>query len=192
MEGQGNERIIRLKDVEGAFFPETTLAAIGDGDGGVLGDYIAKVVQETITQNLDDSMPIGTIRLQLDETNPRDILGFGQWEPWGAGRCPVGIGAGSFTVPGALVGAETVTLGANHLPSHLHPIGLRDTATAFGNTGNFVCRGSNTGTTSTTNASTVLGQTGTIGQAHSNIQPSIVCYMFIRVEESGTEGGLEE
>ena len=71
---------------------------------------------------LNRTYPIGAIYLTVNDANPQDLFG-GEWEAWGGGRVPIGIGTNgttSYTTPGATGGAETHTLTTAQMPQHTH------------------------------------------------------------------------
>jgi len=125
---------------------------------------------------LDKIYPIGSIYTNAtDSTNPGTLLGFGTWEAFAEGRVPVGIASsGTFNAAGNTGGVEEVTLTAEQsgLPSHRHSLPRGDVNFLAGS-GNTVWGGGsglNTGTTGGTDAE----------QAHTNLQPYIVVYMWKR------------
>lgn len=40
---------------------------------------------------LEKENPVGHIRMETSNVNPKEYLGFGEWQLWGSGRVPVGI-----------------------------------------------------------------------------------------------------
>lgn len=126
--------------------------------------------------------PVGSVYINAtDNTNPATLFGFGTWIAFGAGRVPVGINSSDtdFDTAEETGGAKTHTLTAAQLPDHRHGMerinssyGLNAGATGYA--GNVVL---NTG-------SSTAGQTGvntgSSGQAHNNLQPYIVVYMWKR------------
>ena len=108
----------------------------------------------------------------------KNIYG-GNWEAFGAGKVLIGAGSNggrSFTA-GSTGGEYTHTLTINEMPSHTHTVTdwyfERNQGDQLGNTHGDELLG-NTHTTSTTSAS------GS-GQAHNNMQPYVVVYMWRRV-----------
>ena len=120
--------------------------------------------------------PVGSIYINAAvSTNPATLLGFGTWVAFGAGRVMVGIDSSDtdFDTAQETGGAKTVTLTTAQLPSHTH------TATLMGNgedeNQDLPAAGDNTNPSRTMTTSA----TGS-GQAHDNVQPYIVVYMWRR------------
>lgn len=118
--------------------------------------------------------PVGSIYAnKTDSTNPGTLLGVGTWSAVEE-QVIVGYKVGStyFGTPGASVGADTTTLTAaqSGLPAHTHSYvgaGHGDISGPVDNTDGV---SATTGSTGGTDAS----------QAHSNIQQSLVCYVWVR------------
>jgi len=122
--------------------------------------------------NLQSLYPVGSIYMNAtSSTNPATLIGFGTWVAFGAGRVPVGIDATdtAFDTVEETGGAKTHTLTVDEIPAHTHSVpnsGSQNNSFDSGTTvGNDV-----TGTS---------GSTGG-GQAHNNLQPYIVVYMWKR------------
>ena len=129
---------------------------------------------------LDKVYPVGSIYIATVSTNP-DTLMFGgsghtTWAAFGAGKTLVGIDSGDtdFDTSEETGGVKSVTLTAaqSGLPSHSH--------TLLG--GGF---DGSSGAEPGNSLASDLGQTGTTGgtdasQAHTNLQPYIVTYMWKR------------
>ena len=108
----------------------------------------------------------------------KNIYG-GNWEAFGAGKVLIGAGSNggrSFTA-GSTGGEYTHTLTINEMPSHTHTVTdryfKRNEGDQLGATHGDELLG-NTYTTSTTSAAGG-------GQAHNNMQPYVVVYMWRRV-----------
>ena len=115
-----------------------------------------------------------------NNTNPNTLLGFGTWEPLGAGRVLVGIDSGDtdFDVLEETGGAKTHTLTKAELPPHVHDYTRSSQAgasTADGVSGS-PHRDSGNATTDTENGS----NDGLNGDAHNNVQPYIVVSIWKR------------
>ena len=138
-------------------------------------------VTGTITNSsiitLADVYPVGSIYINAsDGTNPGTLLGFGTWVAFGAGRVPVGIDAGQteFDTAEETGGAKTHTLTISEMPSHNHnqPAGISPAPNA-----NDVDITGGNGRTIDNN---ILTDNTGGGNAHNNLQPYIVVYMWKR------------
>ena len=126
---------------------------------------------------LADVYPVGSIYINATvATNPATLLGFGTWAAFGAGRVMVGIDSTDtdFDAAEETGGAKTHTLTVNELPAHNHnqPSGILPAP----NSNDVDVTGGN-GRTLGNNVTT--DNTGG-GQAHNNLQPYIVVYMWKR------------
>jgi hypothetical protein len=118
--------------------------------------------------------PVGSIYMNANvATNPATLLGFGTWEAYAEGRVPVGkASSGTFNTLNATGGAETHTLSIAEMPAHTHsshdsnhtrtPDSTDSTSDEYGE-----YHSANTGSTGG-------------GNAHNNLQPYIVVYMWKR------------
>lgn len=128
----------------------------------------------------DKFYPVGSIYMNANvATNPATLLGFGTWVPYAEGRVPVGKAtSGTFGTAGASGGAENVTLTEAQMPAHMHDqiVGARNDSSSGGNpqAPNQVGNGDTLGT-DVTNI-----QNAGSGAAHTNLQPYLVCYMWLR------------
>lgn len=134
--------------------------------------------------------PVGSLYLSTVATNPHDLMGFGTWVAYAAGQALVGKAAsGTFSTPGAVIGAETVDL------THAHSTDAQGAHAHSGTTsnGNYNGGASNVLTQATSfsppghnhtfgtdvqglhghNISSSLGVT-------SVVQPSVVVYIWNR------------
>ena len=105
-------------------------------------------------------------------TNPATLLGFGTWAAFGAGRVMVGLDSSDTDFDSAeeTGGAKTHTLTVNQIPAHTHTIDTSDQPSGSGSVE--IAGGSPVGTK--------LTQSTGGGQAHNNLQPYIVVYMWKR------------
>lgn len=154
--------------------------------------------------SISSAWPIGSVFISVVSTNPSTLLGFGTWSAFAAGRVLVGIDAGQteFDTVEETGGAKTHTLTESEMPSHTHvqdahthiqnshthsisggssddtsapftgPDASTSTATAFG--------GGIGSTTAVNQNATATNQNTGGGQAHNNLQPYIVVYMWKR------------
>ena len=126
---------------------------------------------------MSDVYPVGSIYINAAvSTNPATLLGFGTWTAFGAGRVMVGIDGtqSEFDTLEETGGAKTHTLTTSELPAHNHnqPAGISPAPNA-----NDVDITGGNGRTIDNNI--VTDNTGG-GQAHNNLQPYIVVYMWKR------------
>ena len=166
--------------------------------GKLLKDYIQSVAGAIY--------PVGSIYMSVSPTNPSEYFG-GTWVAWGSGRVPVGINTADsdFSTVEKTGGASTVALTTAQMPSHSHDKGTlaADGNGSHGHNLNLTKAGwgvdgasnkvivDSTGYTALTNVGTawagyhghtISGSTASAGSgnAHSNLQPYIVCYMWKR------------
>ncbi len=147
-------------------------------DGKVDAAYVAAAI--AAAQALQ--RPVGSIYLSVDPTNPSAFFG-GTWIAWGEGRVPVGFDSGQteFDTVEETGGEKTHTLTVAELPTHSHPV---RTYAADSGSGEFASQRVNVApgdVSSSTNPAANV-QTANIGSgdAHNNLQPYIVCYMWKR------------
>lgn len=125
--------------------------------------------------------PVGAIYMSVNPTNPSELFPRTAWAEWGKGRVPVGVDTSQteFNKAEKTGGSKIVTLTVDHMPSHTHKVPkpewygvVTDADTGFGllRTKNPIKDGSD-GFVSTATGS---------GKAHSNLQPYITCYMWVR------------
>jgi len=146
----------------------TATGALSVGSGTLGGNTIA---------TLANIYPVGSIYINASvSTNPSTLLGFGTWVAFGAGRVMVGLDSGQteFDTAEETGGAKTHTLTISEMPSHTHnqPKGCKPPT----NPNDVDITGGN-GTTITDN---ILTDATGGGQAHNNLQPYIVVYMWKR------------
>ena len=117
--------------------------------------------------------PVGSIYINAAvATNPGTLLGFGTWAAFGAGRVIVGLNASDsdFDTAQETGGTKTHTLTIDEMPAHTHDVTMSTSDTDNNN----LSEGDTSGTSSFTTSSTGGGQ------AHNNLQPYIVAYMWRR------------
>ena len=125
------------------------------------------------TNVLEKVYPVGSIYINATSaTNPGTLLGFGTWVAFGAGKVVVGLDSTDtdFDTVGETGGAKTHTLTTSEIPSHTHSLNTSDNP---GGTGAIEVAGGSPTSTQSTQA------TGG-GNAHNNLQPYIVAYMWKR------------
>lgn len=125
--------------------------------------------------------PVGSIYMSVNPTNPSKFFPRTSWVEWGKGRVPVGVDTSQteFNKAEKTGGSKAVTLTVDQIPSHTHKVpkpewyGVKtDADTGFGmlKTKNPIKDGSD---------GFVSASAGG-GKAHSNLQPYITCYMWVR------------
>jgi len=155
--------------------------------------------------DISGAWPVGSVFLSVVSTNPATLLGFGTWAAFAAGRMLVGLDGGDtdFDTAEEVGGAKTVTLTEAQLPAHTHvqnahTHGLTDPGHVHSvNEGQTDGDGSlfdkssaadsspavatNSATTGVTvNNATATNQNTGGGEAHLNLPPYIVVYMWKR------------
>ena len=148
-----------------------------DCEGNLVVNSITTKVKNEESSNIDfDSIyPVGSIYLSVNSANPGTLFG-GTWEAFASGRTLVGFNANEeeFNTAGKMGGSKTVALTIEEMPSHKHT--FYGTSLRFTNSG-----------TDGTGLGAVGGDTHDYiqntggGQAHNNLQPYIVVYMWKRV-----------
>ena len=129
--------------------------------------------------DLSSVYPVGSVYINASvSTNPGTLLGFGTWAAFGAGRVMVGLDAGQaeFNTLGQTGGTKTHTLTVNEIPSHSHTTVVNISNPDNPNSTPAVTNAANTAGTFDP---VTDGATGG-GQAHNNLQPYIVVYMWQR------------
>lgn len=131
--------------------------------------------------NLQALYPVGTIYMNASvATNPGTLFGFGTWVAI-EGYVVAGYKSGdaNFGTAGGTVGAATVTLTAaqSGVPAHTHTIPTQ-TTTNGGGAGDIYHSASATTGNKVTGASSAANA----AEAHSNIQPTLVAYVWKRTE----------
>ena len=134
--------------------------------------FVQQEINAIPAVDLSSLYPVGSIYMNAsDNTNPGTLIGFGTWVAFGAGRVPVGIDSTDtdFDTAEETGGAKTHTLTVNELPAHTHSV------PNSGSQNNSFDSGTTVGNDTTGTS----GSTGG-GQAHNNLQPYIVVYMWKR------------
>lgn len=156
--------------------PAAPTATVGTNTTQIATTAFVKAAVDAIPAvDLSSVYPVGSVYINASvSTNPSTLLGFGTWEAFGAGRVMVGLDAGQteFDTAGETGGAKTHTLTVDEIPSHSHSTSLNTSSS-----------GSNVQSLTSTPSSTTAGYTSSStggGQAHNNLQPYIVVYMWKR------------
>ena len=132
-----------------------------------------------VNYDLDKVYPIGSIYMSVNSTNPSTLFG-GSWEQIAQGRTIIGQGTGtdsnsvSKTFTNGTTGGEyNHTLTTSEMPKHKHQTGSRQTY-GSGSAWGLINYGSSVSTQDRDTS-----ETGS-GNAHNNIQPYFVCYIWKR------------
>jgi hypothetical protein len=117
---------------------------------------------------------VGDLYTTTSATAPGDRWPGTTWEAYAAGRVLVGIDTAdaAFDAVGETGGAQTHTLSAAEMPVHTHLLGSTGTA---GSDSQSVLR-----STEASPKDQVGTQSAGSGQAHNNLQPYVVVYMWKR------------
>ena len=150
----------------------TTAATSTDTTQIATTAFVQQEINAIPAVDLSSLYPVGSIYMNASNgTNPATLIGFGTWAAFGAGRVPVGINSGDtdFDTAEETGGAKTHTLTVDEMPAHTHSVP---------NSGSQ----NNSFDSGTTVGNDVTGTSGSAGggQAHNNLQPYIVVYMWKR------------
>lgn len=126
--------------------------------------------------------PVGSIYMSVNPTNPSKFFPRTSWVEWGKGRVPVGVDTSQteFNKAEKTGGSKSVTLTVDHMPSHTHKVPkpewygvVTDADTGFG-----LLRTKNP---NKDGSDGFVSASAGGGKAHSNLQPYITCYMWVRI-----------
>ena len=135
----------------------------------------------TLTAVFSMIYPVGSIYINAGvSTSPATLMGFGTWVRYGEGKVLVSQNASEteFDTLGETGGSKTHTLTVSELPSHTHTHTVQTGRSYSSSIGNApVVQGSDNVVYSS--AAVTTSSTGS-GQAHNNLQPYIVVYMWRR------------
>jgi hypothetical protein len=158
-----NTADINTPDIDGGTIDDSTI------NGGSIGSGT------DVTEVLKKVYPVGSIYINATvATNPATLLGFGTWTAFGAGKVMVGLDSTDtdFDTAEETGGAKTHTLTVAEMPEHKHTVSY---GSSLGVLGVLAAADDTLGT----NSSAFINNTGG-SDAHNNLQPYIVVYMFKR------------
>jgi len=161
--------------------PQAPDITVPDPSSGTEGDRIVingsgAYELETKAALFDWIHPVGSIyENKTDSRNPNTIFGYGTWEAI-EGLVTAGYknGDSNFGTPGATVGVAEVTLTAaqSGLPAHTHTYS-QPVNEDGGGSGEQEVQNTTSGTTGSTGGTSA-------SEAHTNIQPTLVVYKWLR------------
>lgn len=141
-----------------------------------LTEQIAELKLQVATPS---QIPVGmVVTIDGDSSNPAVLFGYGTWQVFGQGRVIVGVGSTTDTAgqtrafnAGTTGGEFDHKLTQSEMPLHSHSY-------TYENTRGVGIAGAEDGT-----SAMVTGTTSAVGgdQAHNNLQPYVVCYLWKRV-----------
>ena len=143
------------------------------------------------TSALAAAYPVGSIYMNASNSdNPSTLLGFGTWAAFGAGRVLIGAGSDSDDQPtpetvsftaGDEGGEYNHTLTTDEMPSHTHNVRVTQRVTSDdAASGSRVLTADRNISTDTVDITGMTAKATGGGQAHNNLQPYIVVYMWKR------------
>lgn len=125
--------------------------------------------------------PIGSIYMSVNPTNPSELFPRTAWMEWGQGRVPVGVdpSQAEFNAAEKIGGSKTVTLTVDQMPRHTHNVPKPEWygVTSELDTGFGLLRTKNP---NKDGSDGFVSASAGGGKAHSNLQPYITCYMWVR------------
>lgn len=123
-----------------------------------------------------EAFPVGSVFIAVVDTNPGTLLGYGTWSAFAAGRTLVGLDSGDadFDTAEETGGAKTVTLTEAQMPAHVHGE-LAPSSASSGALKYAIDTNASGSQASGLNTASAGG-----GEAHPNLPPYIVCYMWRR------------
>ena len=150
---------------------EANIGGLLISNGLVNGYDLASII--TRLNNLADNIyPIGSYYMSSDPTSPAELFG-GTWEQI---KDRFILAAGDSYTVDATGGEATHTLTTDEIPSHYHFSGLWQTVDRYSGGGTLDAAGAFSGYGNTVNTGTAGG-----GQAHNNMPPYLVAYIWHRV-----------
>jgi len=160
----------------------------GDGDSGQVmstnGEgQVTFTTLSGVTATIANAYPVGSIYMNASNaTNPATLLGFGTWETFSAGRVLIGIDSSDIDFDGAeeTGGSKTHELSIAEMPQHAHTLSMNTSADGDPDGGNRrICTDDAEVSGPFTPSHLSMSNVGS-GDAHNNVQPYIVVYMWKR------------
>jgi hypothetical protein len=167
-----------IKDSTSSFTKRTNLKFTGTGisvTDDSANDSTIITVNNNLSTIIDKIYPIGHILMTENSANPSTYLEVGTWVAYGSGRVPVGIDSTQteFNTIGKTGGEKAHKLTVSEMPSHNHqyPAHYSESQGWMNGQVQMTDRGQE-----------AVNSVGNAGgdQAHNNLQPYIVCYMWKR------------
>lgn len=161
-----------------------------DTDGTLTANSDTRIPSQKAVKTFVQSLyPVGSIYISTVATNPATLFGFGTWSAFAAGRTLIGVGTSDQAFAAAATGGEsnhTLTGAESGEKGHIHNYltddnGSSTTSLVMNHTGtshNVATFNSASGglTSGSEQAIAASGATN----AHNNLPPYIVTYMWVR------------
>lgn len=138
-------------------------------------------ISVTGTGLAESAYPVGSIYMNINSTDPNTLLGFGSWTRFGEGKMLISqlSSDSDFDTAEETGGAKTHTLTIDEMPAHDHPRGSHSTPGFTDDAGSGGIQGYIGGDQTTGSFDARLASQGG-GNAHNNMPPYIVVYMWKR------------
>lgn len=122
--------------------------------------------------------PVGSVFIAVVSTNPATLLGFGTWSQIAGGRVLVGQTGGDADFDSAeeTGGAKTHTLTTQEIPAHTHVIRSQTSSSGAATSYEHGTLDTSSAETEATEVTDAAGG----GQAHNNMPPFLVAYIWKR------------
>ena len=165
---------------------QTQFNAISFDSSGLQGQINGlDTAKTTLTAVFSMIYPVGSIYINAGvSTSPATLMGFGTWSRYGEGKVLVSQSSSDteFDTLGETGGSKTHTLTVGELPAHSHSIATQTNPQVEyygGAEVNILEIDDTTPAPDGVDTTSFTNNTG-LGQAHNNLQPYIVVYMWRR------------